>query len=183
MADVRDGTEGGGGVDIAAPVNPNAIVAPNGFDEIIARYGNPRAYLKDDGTLRSTWVRERAAFVRVPWECFLSWDHDARVKRFQCHVEIKDHFEWVINALHEDGVGEELRFYGGGFNFRPQRGSAKLSTHVFICAWDFNPEENPLGSEGVMNPRIVQIFEANGFTWGGRWRRPDPMHFQFASGY
>lgn len=164
-------------------MNPGALIAPNGLDEILSFYGNPREYLKEDGTLRSSWTRERAAFVPVPWPCVLSWDRTAVVKRFQVHAAIKDHFAWVINALHEDGVGEELRYYGGGFNFRPQRGSSKLSTHVFICAWDFNPERNKLGTEGDMNPRIVEIFEANGFTWGGRWRRPDPMHFQFASGY
>ena len=29
----------------------------------------------------------------------------------------------------------------------------------------------------------VAAFEAEGFTWGGRFSLPDPMHFQWCSGY
>jgi hypothetical protein len=49
---------------------------------------------------------------------------------------------------------------------------------------DFDPENNPLGrvyvEESAMMPRaVVEIFEAEGWRWGGSfWRRPDCMHFQ-----
>ncbi len=165
-------------------INPEKPETPVGLDGIIERFGDIRTFVKDDGTLNGSWTRERMVYVPVPWKCFLSWAPDIRVKRFQCHVEIVDHFRYVIETLDDEGVGEELTYYGGGFNFRGQRGSGRLSTHAWIIAWDFNPQENQLGTQGNMNPRIVEIFELNGFVWGGRFeRRPDPMHFQFARGY
>jgi hypothetical protein len=42
-----------------------------------------------------------------------------------------------------------------------------------------------MGSAGNMDPRLVELFERHGFTWGGRWsgKNKDPMHFQYCSGY
>jgi hypothetical protein len=35
-----------------------------------------------------------------------------------------------------------------------------------------------------MNLQVVAVFEHFGFLWGGDFRgRPDPMHFQYATGY
>jgi hypothetical protein len=48
-----------------------------------------------------------------------------------------------------------------------------------------NPETNPQGTEGNMDPGVVTIFRGAGFEWGGDWpgRVRDPMHFQFCTGY
>jgi hypothetical protein len=32
-----------------------------------------------------------------------------------------------------------------------------------------------------MDPRVVAIFEKWGFRWGGRWTKPDGMHFELAA--
>ena len=55
-----------------------------------------------------------------------------------------------------------------------------LSIHSWGCAVDLNAAENPMGAEGKMDMRIVEIFEKYGWTWGGRWKgkNKDPMHFQ-----
>jgi hypothetical protein len=51
-------------------------------------------------------------------------------------------------------------------------------------AIDLNPETNALGTAGDMSPRVVQVFRHFGFAWGGDFRRrPDPMHFQYATGH
>jgi len=55
--------------------------------------------------------------------------------------------------------------------------------HSFGAALDLNAETNQLGTPGDMDAGLVQLFEACGWTWGGRWKRSDPMHFQFGSGY
>lgn len=64
-----------------------------------------------------------------------------------------------------------------------------MSTHTWGIAVDIEPAGNPMGEtwqdDGVrMDPRIIEIFEARGWSWGGRFSgTPDPMHFQWASGY
>lgn len=55
-----------------------------------------------------------------------------------------------------------------------------LSMHAFGLAVDFNVASNQLGTRGDIDPRVVAIFEKWGFNWGGRWARPDPMHFELA---
>ncbi len=165
-------------------INSIAIEAPQGYGEIVAMYGAIRDYIKEDGTLKSGWVRERASYVHCPWDCRLSWDKDVRVTRFQVHAYIREDFQFVINTIDREGLGNLLPFYGGGFAFRPKRGvEGQYSLHAFIAGWDFNPETNRLGEIGDMDPRIVEIFELNDYVWGGRFSRPDWMHFQKARGY
>jgi hypothetical protein len=62
-------------------------------------------------------------------------------------------------------------------SWNPKR---NLSIHSWACAVDLNAAENPMGVKGKMDPRIVEVFERYGWTWGGRWkgRSIDPMHFQ-----
>lgn len=56
--------------------------------------------------------------------------------------------------------------------------SQPLSMHAWGLAVDFNVSTNRLGTRGDMDPRLVEVFEKWGFEWGGRWSRPDPMHFE-----
>ena len=53
-----------------------------------------------------------------------------------------------------------------------------LSRHAFGLAVDINPSDNLPGTDGTVPPGIVDLFESNGFTWGGRWKKKDPMHFE-----
>lgn len=45
-------------------------------------------------------------------------------------------------------------------------------------AIDYNAPENARGTRGEMPLRLVQVFEENGFNWGGHWDFTDPMHFE-----
>jgi hypothetical protein len=56
------------------------------------------------------------------------------------------------------------------------------SLHSWGAAVDFRIDTCQLGTEGDMPLAIVEVFEASGWTWGGRWKRLDPCHFQAASG-
>ena len=78
--------------------------------------------------------------------------------------------------------------YGGCYAWRAQRGAAKLSTHTWGIAIDLDPARNARGvkwdgGKKMMPEKAVQIFKAAGFTWGGDFKVPDCMHFQFARGY
>ena len=54
-----------------------------------------------------------------------------------------------------------------------------ISHHGWGIAFDLNVSQNPFGREPRMDPRVVEVFERHGFTWGGRWLVPDGMHFEF----
>ncbi|MDP8222265.1 MAG: M15 family metallopeptidase [Candidatus Lernaella stagnicola] len=72
-----------------------------------------------------------------------------------------------------------LRTVDGSYVFRNTRRGTQLSTHAYGMAVDLDASWNPFGQEPVMHPEIVQIAEDMGFTWGGRWRQSDGMHFQW----
>lgn len=70
---------------------------------------------------------------------------------------------------------------GGCFNPRIARFSdgGALSTHSWGIAVDINVDDNPLGATPHQDPRLVAIMAEHGFTWGGRWLRPDGAHFEW----
>lgn len=74
--------------------------------------------------------------------------------------------------------------FSGSYNYRPVRGSSRLSCHAFGAAVDFDAEHLPLAQpvpSSAMPQSVVDAFKAQGFFWGGDYRgRKDPMHFQLA---
>ena len=62
----------------------------------------------------------------------------------------------------------------------PRRGqtAGALSHHAWGSAIDLNVSANPLGGPSHQDPRLVEVFRKWGFTWGGDWLTPDPMHFE-----
>ena len=85
----------------------------------------------------------------------------------------------IDNILKADLV-RELKEFGGCFNIRASRGSSKLSAHAWGLAIDINMTGNALGETPHMLLKFVGCFEEAGFFWGGRYRRPDGMHFSIA---
>jgi hypothetical protein len=93
---------------------------------------------------------------------------------------IKDHYgsQAAIDAA-------RMHLFGGVYNFRLMRGGSSLSIHSWGAAIDLDPERNGLGvkynaAKGMMPAPVIAAFEKEGWTWGGRWKRPDAMHFQAA---
>ena len=78
--------------------------------------------------------------------------------------------------------------WAGSYVPRFIRGSRKsLSNHAFGTAFDINVAWNGLGVQPALVGRkgsvreLIQIANANGFYWGGHFkRRPDGMHFEVA---
>ena len=56
-----------------------------------------------------------------------------------------------------------------------------LSNHSFGTAVDINPKQNPHSKPFTTDlpPSMVAIFKKLGFFWGGEYKKPDPMHFEF----
>jgi hypothetical protein len=94
-----------------------------------------------------------------------------------------------IEAAHRNGAVD----YGVyGYNCRLIRGSTSWSTHAFGAAVDTNSARNPLGqsswngtgADGTnYGTYIPDTWKAHTFFWGIGWSRPDPMHFQYVTGY
>lgn len=113
-----------------------------------------------------------------------------------------------IQLIDEYGGDDDLAVADNNtscFNYRVVAGSTKLSRHALGMAVDINPFYNPyvtypngvkhsspegsdiyadrsadfpykIGGEGDL---CLQLFDAHGFTWGGRWKSvQDYQHFQ-----
>lgn len=158
---------------------------PNGFDDLVARFGDPRKFIRGDGTLSAEWEAQYITRIALPLPLPLAGTEDVQVTHITCHVLAAAFVSDTLEFLSQQNLWDSLVSYGGGFNFRLQRGSgAKLSVHAWGLAWDFDPDDNELGTDGTMDPDVVKLFESRGFLWGGHFsERKDPMHFQFCKGY
>ena len=155
-------------------------------EAFLQRYGNPDA--NGDSVLDREWFDANVSVFALPFPLALSWAPATTIRRFQAHRLAG---ERIIAALSRmaayKGVDylrdERLDRWGGCFNFRLMRGGSTLSAHAWGTAVDINPDIGRLGSwpDARTYPRfIIDAFEAEGFAWGGRWARPDAMHFELS---
>lgn len=86
----------------------------------------------------------------------------------------------VFNGLVNLGLEHLIQTWDGCFNIRKTRGRQSMSLHSWGLAIDINATGNGLGQHPTMHRDLVKAFEDAGFEWGGRWSRPDGMHFQLA---
>ena len=99
-----------------------------------------------------------------------------------------------VEADHKDGA---VRWLVGGYNCRYIAGTTSWSLHAWGAAIDTNSATNPVGQNfwnGVGTdgknyatylPDIWRgAYPGHRFFWGLNWdTKPDPMHFQYATGY
>lgn len=147
---------------------------------MVAFYGDPR-------TGNAAWQSKNLIQVVAPWQMF----YDGKpIKGIQFHKkaapalkatlqDIWDHYR-DIDAIHAVGMHN----FSGSYNYRPIRGSSRLSTHAFGAGIDFDAARNPMTTNKAMKypiEPVVQFFKAHGAWWGGDFNsRRDGMHFQWA---
>ncbi len=163
----------------------SAFPPPNGLSEILATFGNIYDFIGDDGNLDPRWEIDYLTRAPLPFPIPLSWDRTKQVRTLHCHRRLADVFGASFGAIAKRGLEGKIETFGGCFNFRSKRTSAKLSAHSWGIAIDLNPETNPQGKSGAMERAVVEVFQEFGFKWGGDWsgRSKDPMHFQYCVGY
>jgi hypothetical protein len=99
-------------------------------------------------------------------------------RRIYCNKDLVEPLSKAFKALIETGNVTELKTWDGCFNIRTIRGSSTMSLHSWGVAVDLNAFENGLGKIPRLSDGFVLCFTQNGFDWGGRFGRPDGMHFQ-----
>jgi len=99
-----------------------------------------------------------------------------------CHRLLYPQLYRAMEEIANEGLADlvDPAQYGGCYvpRFIDRNPDKPLSMHAFGLAFDINVSSNHLGTRGDQDPRIVEIIERWGFEWGGRWERPDPMHFE-----
>ncbi|MDQ4095753.1 MAG: M15 family metallopeptidase [Actinomycetota bacterium] len=154
--------------DVIDPGEPEAVGEATG-----SLIGTMEFKILDDGFIKpdKEWVEENITTAEV-----------SIVGEVTCHRLLIPQLQAALNEIVEAGLAELIRpdDYGGCYvpRFIDRDPSLPLSMHAFGLAFDINVSTNLLGTEGDLDPRIVETFERWGFEWGGRWERPDPMHFE-----
>lgn len=149
-------------------------------------YGDPRGR---NGLVNETWRKASLVSVPVPYAMAMG---DIPIKRIYVHKACAASLARVLERVAKAAKGDAKQIaawhadrFAGSFVYRQMRGLSTLSMHAFGCAVDLDASENMLGDKTPFftpdNP-LVKAFEAEGWTWGGRWpTRTDAMHFQAAS--
>ncbi|HUG85086.1 MAG TPA: M15 family metallopeptidase [Euzebya sp.] len=105
--------------------------------------------------------------------------------RVTCHRQMLIQLYGAFSEIEAAGLAPliDLSQYGGCWvarhiDFNPAK---PISMHGWGLAIDINVSTNGLGAQPTLDPRIVEIFDRWGFVWGGRWSRPDGMHFELGA--
>ena len=167
-------------------------------------YGDPRG----GAGVNRHWEAANLVYVDVPYLLWynISPGKHLRVPRVYVHRKVADSLTNVFASVHAayDHMAREIypgetaalieqaaqqnmdtqgvSDFSGSFVYRAMRNGHSLSMHSYGIALDFDAEHNPFGYPGRFKPTspLVLAFEAEGWTWGGRWHKPDAMHFQAA---
>jgi hypothetical protein len=129
-----------------------------------------------DGTIRqdSKWINEHLVGARMPILGFV-----------RCHKVMIPQLRMALEEIQSSGLSNLIKPEQTGRCYQPRfvakDPTHQLSKHAWGLAIDLNVYDNPEGSKPKMDPRIVAIFEKWGFRWGGRWTKPDGMHFELAA--
>lgn len=165
------------GVDYLESIYGPAVPPPQNLDELREFFtGDFPSYRKDPHKkglviLDREWVNENLVTEWFPLLGMRTVHRELVVPLFRAmsRVAASPHSDYI--KPRECGTFI-ARFKG----WNPRR---TLSIHSFGLAVDLNWNDNPYGSKGNIDPWIVNVMKEEGFDWGGDWRTPDGMHFQY----
>jgi D-alanyl-D-alanine carboxypeptidase len=137
-------------------------------------FGEFSARPLEDGTIDidPVWRRRHIVTAKVPL-----------LHRVTCHRALLPQLRGALGELEERGLGHVIdpAQYAGCFapRFISRDPDGRLSHHSWGIAIDVNALENTFGSKADQDQRLIAVMEGWGFTWGGGWLVPDPMHFEW----
>lgn len=155
---------------------------PSGLEEIKAFYGDPGPFINMETGLVSPKWENILDFAKLPAPLKLGWV-DKEVTRIRCHHKLVPSLTYIFGEIYRNDHWYRLRSFDGCYAWRNVRRRKNLSTHSWGISLDLNAATNRLGTKGDIHPGLVKVFEDHGWRWGGRFKRPDPMHFQACYDY
>ena len=94
------------------------------------------------------------------------------VGQVTCHRDVVSALRGALDEIADAGLVDRVdRSASGCWNPRPIAGTDQPSRHAWGVALDIVPAPD--------DPRVVEVFARWGFTWGGDWLTPDPIHFEY----
>lgn len=163
------------------PLPTDAPAVPHGYDGVRAAYGT---FAHTPGTpagsidIERRWRRANIVQRILAPGALTVW----------CHRLVADELaELWTRACEASGyVPERVGCFAARHKmWDPTR---DLSLHSWAVAIDVDPALNRYGSTATRlrrdhkSLRFVEVFEGAGWGWAGRWKRPDDMHLQRATG-
>ena len=100
------------------------------------------------------------------------------------HRELAPILAWVVGEAERRGYlfdhGPSDVDDDWGYNVRRIAGSSSWSYHAAGAAVDIDAQEYPQGQRRKVPPAwLISLFLQWGWSWGGEFGNPDPMHFEF----
>ena len=135
------------------------------FGEFSYKHGSGRDFVQDPRWEAENIVRRKVPILGV----------------VRCHRALLPALEGAMAEVREEGLAHLVNSeeYQGCWNPRLITEGGDLSRHAWGVAVDLNATANPTGAGSGQDPRLVDIMQRWGFTWGGFWLIPDPMHFEY----
>ena len=131
------------------------------------------SYTRTDGkaiTIDPAWVTANIVTADVPI-----------LGSVRCHRMLIPALSGAMRELEQDGLASlvDPKAFTGCWVPVLLSTTGAPSRHAWGAAVDLNFRSNPTGVNSVQDPRLVEILERWGFTWGGRWLVPDPSYFEY----
>lgn len=100
------------------------------------------------------------------------------VSHIYCNKDFAPHLLAALSNIKNASLDSELMTFDGCFEIRDVRAApGTVSCHSYAMAIDINAYENQMGHPTSFSPEFLKCWADAGFTWGGNFRRTDPMHF------
>ena len=101
--------------------------------------------------------------------------------RVRCHRGIIKQLRGALGELDDRGLAHlvDPDGYAGCHHPRLITAGGGVSRHAWGIAVDLNADTNPTGQSSSQDRRLVDVLARWGFTWGGAWLVPDPMHIEY----
>ena len=99
--------------------------------------------------------------------------------RVTCHRAVLPALAGAMEELGQKNLAMAVVTYDGCWVPRLVGPGLPVSRHAWGVAVDLNYGGNPTGTGSTQDPRLVEVMERWGFTWGGRWLEPDAAHFEY----